>query len=435
MESIRKTIEENTGNTNHKAFNAVYMVGERSRVRYWLLGTFIALVIILMLPWTQNIRARGIVTTLRQEHRPQELNSVIAGKIIEWRVKEGDYVMKGDTIAKLAEIKDSYFDPELIQRTKEQIDAKQSGLKSYKNKISASASQIDALQQALDFKINQIKLKVLSDSMELVSATNSYEIALRQYERQQVMRDSGLVSLVQLEKRNQNFQEKLAKKISAEMKFRNTKTELFQIKQEYAEKIFKTRGEIAESQSKIANSEGEISKLSNQYANYVIRNGLYYLIAPQSGQITQATKSGINEMVKEGEKIVAIIPQQVEQAIELFIRPVDLPLLSKGQKVQFLFDGYPAIVFSGWPKASYGLFSGTVVAIESSISKNGKFRILVAEDVAKKPWPKTLMIGTGARGIALLKEVPVWYELWRNINGFPPDFYDAKASTDEYEKK
>jgi RsmE family RNA methyltransferase len=28
-------------------------------------------------------------------------------------------------------------------------------------------------------------------------------------------------------------------------------------------------------------------------------------------------------------------------------------------------------------------------------------------------------------GISLLKNVPIWYELWRNINGFPPDYYQA----------
>ena len=63
------------------------------------------------------------------------------------------------------------------------------------------------------------------------------------------------------------------------------------------------------------------------------------------------------------------------------------------------------------------------MAIESNVSLNGKFRVLVKEDPADKPWPYQLKIGTGAQGIALLKDVPVWYELWRNINGFPPDYY------------
>jgi hypothetical protein len=163
--------------------------------------------------------------------------------------------------------------------------------------------------------------------------------------------------------------------------------------------------------------------LQNEYSNYSIRNGLYYVTAPQSGQITKAKKAGIGEIVKEGEMLVEIVPDNFQYAVELFIRPVDLPLVAKGQKVRFLFDGFPAIVFSGWPNTSYGTFGGKIAAVENSVSTNGKFRVLVAEDPDDKPWPYQLKMGTGANGIALLKNVPVWYELWRNINGFPPDYY------------
>jgi hypothetical protein len=102
---------------------------------------------------------------------------------------------------------------------------------------------------------------------------------------------------------------------------------------------------------------------------------------------------------------------------------VDLPLVNAGQTVRFMFDGFPAIVFSGWPQASYGLFSGQVVAVENEVSPNGLFKVLVTEANGERPWPRQLKMGTGARGIALLKNVPVWYELWRNINSFPPDYY------------
>ena len=125
------------------------------------------------------------------------------------------------------------------------------------------------------------------------------------------------------------------------------------------------------------------------------------------------------------------MPAHIDYAVEMFVRPVDLPLLSKGQTVRFLFDGFPAIVFSGWPEASYGTFGGKVVAIESSVSANGKFRILVGEDPSGKPWPKELKMGAGASGIALLKDVPIWYELWRNINGFPPDYYQKQKPENE----
>jgi hypothetical protein len=50
------------------------------------------------------------------------------------------------------------------------------------------------------------------------------------------------------------------------------------------------------------------------------------------------------------------------------------------------------------------------------------------------------LLGSGAQGIALLKDVRVWYELWRNINGFPPDFYqpqmdDKKGATAKKDSK
>ncbi len=101
-----------------------------------------------------------------------------------------------------------------------------------------------------------------------------------------------------------------------------------------------------------------------------------------------------------------------------------------------MFDGFPAIVFSGWPNATYGTFAGKVAVIENSVSGNGMFRVLVAEDTTDKHWPKQLRLGGGAQGIALLKNVPVYYELWRNINGFPPEYYTAeKNDKDTKEKK
>jgi hypothetical protein len=114
---------------------------------------------------------------------------------------------------------------------------------------------------------------------------------------------------------------------------------------------------------------------------------------------------------------------------------MDLPLVAIGQKVRFVFDGFPAIVFSGWPQSSYGTFGGRVSAVESSVSVNGKFRVLVVEDPDEKKWPLALKQGGGASGIALLKNVPVFYELWRNINGFPPDYYKPVVSNTTQTKK
>ena len=45
-------------------------------------------------------------------------------------------------------------------------------------------------------------------------------------------------------------------------------------------------------------------------------------------------------------------------------------------------------------------------------------------------------MGAGASGIALLKDVRIYYELWRNINGFPPEYYKKEMEKDGgYENK
>jgi multidrug efflux pump subunit AcrA (membrane-fusion protein) len=396
----------------------------------------------LFLPWTQNIQAKGRVTALRQEQRPQQVNTIIGGRIEKWFIKEGDYVKKGDTLVQLSEIKADYLDPRLLQRTAEQITAKRTSLAAYENKVSATTSQIEAIEASLEAKLEQLtnkykqaEAKLQSDSMEAVASTNEWNIAGMQFKRQKALHDSGLVSLTQLEQRNQGFQAALAKKVSAENKYLASQQELnivrmerASVQQEYNEKVSKAEGDRFSSQSSIATGIGDIAKLENLYASYAIRNGMYYIIAPQSGQVVQARKTGIGEIVKESEMLVHIVPDQFDYAVEMYVRPADLPLVNPGQKVRFLFDGFPAIVFSGWPKASYGTYQGTVSAVESDVSENGKFKILVKEDQSFRKWPRELKMGTGANAFALLKNVPLWYELWRNINSFPPDYYQSKST-------
>ncbi|MEY2922597.1 MAG: hypothetical protein RL108_1223, partial [Bacteroidota bacterium] len=96
------------------------------------------------------------------------------------------------------------------------------------------------------------------------------------------------------------------------------------------------------------------------------------------------------------------------------------------EKVRVWFDGWPTIVFSGWPNMSYGTFGGKIVAIENFISDNGKYRVLIAPDENEAKWPKQLSIGAGAQTIALLDIVPIWFEVWRSLNGFPPNYYQPK---------
>lgn len=100
------------------AYQHIYLQGKQSRVRFWIYALVIASVIFLFLPWTQTIRAKGSVIALRQEQRPQEVNTIIGGRIAKWHIKEGDFVKAGDTLVQLTEIKDGYLDPQLLDRTR-----------------------------------------------------------------------------------------------------------------------------------------------------------------------------------------------------------------------------------------------------------------------------------------------------------------------------
>ncbi|MBP6589515.1 MAG: HlyD family efflux transporter periplasmic adaptor subunit [Chitinophagaceae bacterium] len=429
-------------NNSIQSYSRIYMYNQKSKVRYWFYICAGIFIIFLFLPWTQNIRAKGSVTTLFQDQRPQQVNTIIGGRVMKWYIIEGDYVKAGDTLIQLSEVKTDYLDPNLLDRTKDQLSGKQMSVEYYKNKVDITGQQINAINNGLQLKLNQLmnklgqlNLKVQADSAESVAAGNDFNIASIQYNRQKAMYDSGLVSLTQLEQRNQQFQNAMAKKISAENKLANskqdltiTRIEMSALQQENLEKVAKAQGDQYQSLTQIASGQADIAKLENQFASYTIRNGMYYVLATQSGQVVKAQKAGIGEFVKDGDMIAEIVPDKIKYAVEMFVRPLDLPLLAPGQKVRFMFDGFPAIVFSGWPKASSGTFGGEIVAIESNVSMNGKFRVLVKEDPADKPWPYQLKMGTGAQGIALLKDVPVWYELWRNINGFPPDYYKPKQT-------
>ncbi|MCB9426061.1 MAG: HlyD family efflux transporter periplasmic adaptor subunit [Flavobacteriales bacterium] len=410
---------------------------------------FVVLAIVLLfLPWTQNIRGSGFVTTLKPNQRPQTIQSIIPGRIENWYVQEGDYVNKGDTILQISEVKESYLDPNLVQNTQRQLTSKQLSVESYKQKVQALEGQMNALQSERSLKIEQAKNKVTqtqfkieSDSIDLIAANTNLTIAQRQYDRIFELQQQGLKSLKDVEEKKLKLQEVQAKLVTQQNKLQTSKNDLLNAKYEvtrikamYEEKLAKAKSDQMSALSNQYESEVQTNKLDNQLANYTLRNTMYYIKAPQSGYINRTLKSGIGETIKEGTPIASIMPASYQLAVETFVSPMDLPLIHKGEQVRIWFEGWPTVVFSGWPDVSYGTFGGKIVAIENFISDNGKYRILIAPDETAEKWPEKLQIGAGAQTIALLNEVPIWYEIWRTLNGFPPDYYTVDQSKEAKKK-
>ncbi|TRX13449.1 HlyD family secretion protein [Flavobacterium gawalongense] len=411
-------------------------------------GVSVIGVIALFLPWTQNISGSGSVTTLKPSQRPQTIQTVISGRIEKWYVQEGDFVNKGDTILFISEIKEDYLDPNLVKNTKNQADAKKLSVESYGSKVNTLSIQIQAIESEKTLKLEQARnkikqslLKVKSDSMDLVAVKTQLKIANTQFNRSVQLNKEGLKPLTDVEEKRLKLQEVDAKIITQENKFLtsknefiNAKIEINRITAEYSEKSSKAKSDQYTALSNKYDTESQVNKLENQYVNYSIRNGMYYIKAPQSGYVNRALQSGLGETIKEGTPIAGIMPSKYDIAVETFVKPVDLPLIKKGEKVRIFFDGWPTIVFSGWPDVSYGTFGGEIVAIENFISDNGKYRILVAPDPDEAKWPKQLSIGSGAQTIALLNTVPIWYEIWRTLSGFPPNYYKTDVKKNKEKK-
>ena len=445
----KNNISKNIDLTSLKSGKEIFTREYHKKFKNFLLIFIVILFVILFLPWTQNISGKGSVTTLKPSQRPQTLQSQIPGRIEEWFVQEGDLVKKGDTILRISEIKSDYFDEKLTERTGSQLSTKSLSVSAYKNKVIALQNQIKALKQERILKLDQVKnkltqalLTVKSDSIDLEAVKTKNDIAIIQFDRTVSLQKEGLKAVKDVEEKRAKQFEAKAKLISQQNKLLSSKNKVINaelaistLMATYADKIAKTQSSLFTAQSSSFDAEVQVSKLETNLANYKKRGSLMYITAPQDGFINKAIKSGLGETFKAGEELVSIMPANYDLAVEMFVRPIDLPLIHLEEKVRVQFDGWPAIVFSGWPNLSYGTYGAKVIAIENFISSNGMFRVLLIPDDNTASWPTAIRIGSGARTIALLENVPIWYELWRQINSFPPNFYQPQKKSITTNKK
>lgn len=394
--------------------------------------------VILFLPWRQTIPGKGTVTALRPQDRPQTVQNQIGGRIEHWAVAEGQEVKKGDTILVISETSQSYFDLNLPSRLNEQLQAKQNSEMAAVQKIDATQAQIQALGNGLRLQLDAATNKVLqaqnyvrSDSADLIAIERFYDISKARLDRYEEGYKNGLFSLTDIESRRLKLQEDYAKVISQQNKLNtanqsllNAQIELGNIRAKYQETLAKTQSELGSALSGKASVQGDIAKLRNEIANIDVRRGLYVIRAPQDGFVVKTLKAGVGENIKEGEAIAILQPREPLVAVEVYVDAMDVPLILDTSDVRLQFEGWPSIQFSGWPSVAVGTFAGKIASIDRVASANGKYRLLVRQTMPTPsddaPWPRQLRQGSGVYGRVILRSVPVWYEIWRQLNGFPP---------------
>jgi hypothetical protein len=175
--------------------------------------------------------------------------------------------------------------------------------------------------------------------------------------------------------------------------------------------------------AEIANGAAELSRLDVRIA----RQSTQRVTAPRDGAIFRIIAKQGGDFVKAADPLAILVPDTDDRAVELWIDGNDINLVFEGRKARLQFEGWPAVQFSGWPSASVGTYGGVVSIVDSSDDGEGRFRVVVTPDPAEAPWPEGSLLrqGTRANGWVLFDQVSLGYELWRTLNGFPPEWPDA----------
>lgn len=177
-------------------------------------------------------------------------------------------------------------------------------------------------------------------------------------------------------------------------------------------RVEEMRGRVAEAQANLARTETNLARQSEQVVT-----------APRDGFIQSINAGDAATFVNSGQVLATFVPEAHERVIEIFVDGRDVSLVQAGEKARVEFEGWPAVQFSGWPSVAIGTFPAVVKTVDQVAQPDGRFRVLIAEDPdAEQKWPadRYARFGTVVRSWILLETVPVGYELWRQMNNFPP---------------
>jgi multidrug resistance efflux pump len=202
--------------------------------------------------------------------------------------------------------------------------------------------------------------------------------------------------------------------------------------------IVGAEGNLQMAKASIAQLDDSISKAELELDNMEQRRTQESIFAPIDGRVSRIGKTiGRGQTVKKDDELLEIVPETKDQAVELLLSELDAPLVSVGRTVRIQFVGFPAATVPGFPQTMVGTFAGVVTNIDPVDDGSGKIRAWVKPDGTnnEKPWPNSTILrpGTLAIGWIQLDTVSLWYELWRQFNGFSPNFRDKagfKSSDD-----
>lgn len=365
---------------------------------------------LVFVPWMQTVVGSGVVTSFAPEARPQTVNSLITGRIVHWYVMEGASVKKGDTLVVLQDINVGFFDTVITDRL--------STLR--ERTIRAQQAAIDVAHQ----RRQQAEQRLTQAQARFDNAIIELRIARTRLDRAQQLFNEDLVSRRDVETATRDYQKAVADSAAGYASVLASEQDVVASRNEEARAIAQADVFIQEADVRLANVTGRVMAR--------------VVVAPIDGTVVRISRAGPGQIVKEGDELAVIVPKTTDQAVEIYVSSMDAALVEPGRKVALQFSGFPAFQFSGWQDIAVGIFHGTVKVIDAVDDGTGSFRVLVVPDTTYEYWPdqRFLRQGTDVTGWILLSEVPVGYELWRQLMGFPPQFPvpDSKSRKEKKER-
>ncbi len=397
------------------------------RVAAVLLLTFaVAPLFALFAPWRQNVSAAGQVAAFAPTDRLQNVQAPVQGRVVEVYVQEADLVEAGDPLVRIVDI-----DPEKIGRIETKLGAAQQDLRLTEQNVEVYRSQVATLEGARDLAVDAYQARVEAARERVRSAEQSLRAADADlvFATEQESRLARLVpefveELKLLEARARRtraaagVESARADVDAARASLRNAEAELGRETAQADARVGDARArmqseaaKVASTRARIADLEGDLRAQSTQLVH-----------APRAGRIMRLNVAPQASVIEQGDVLLQIVPTAQQTAVELWVRGVDAPLIEAGRHVRLQFEGWPAVQFVGWPSVAVGTFGGVVARVDPTDSGQGRFRILVLPDPHEPAWPdeRWLRHGVRAKGWVLLNEVSLGYELWRQLNGFPP---------------
>jgi adhesin transport system membrane fusion protein len=416
------------------------LIGTLARACVWLfMATPPAL---LLTPWQQNITGSGRVTAFAPLERQQTVEAPVSGRIVQWQAREGAKVKAGDVLMEIVDV-----DPEQLERLRRQTDAAAAKLAAKEEELRAYRLQVDNLLTTRNlqvataqYRLDVARQRALSASEAIASARATLDTAAVQTGRLQRLLGDGLVSKRDFEvaerdgivaRRNLNSAQAALNAAQAEQSA--AEAEIGRIRADAQARIDsatasanKTLSELEDSRSSLLKSEIDLSRQQSQVVK-----------APRDGSILRLVANPQSDIVKQGDPLLVLVPDSDVKAVELWVNGNDAVLIMPGRHARLQFEGWPAIQFAGWTELAVGTFGGTVAFVDSTDDGKGKFRVLIVPDQADRPWPSERFLRQGVRvnGWVILNRVTMAYELWRQLNAFPPQLTEEKPSTDLIRQK